>query len=148
MAQKRLMKDIEVFANGGPEGITAELVGGDIFHWKAVIPGPQGTPYEGGRFKVEVKFPFDYPLKPPVCTFETRIYHPNIGPNGKICLDIFSKAWTPLGNASKVLLSLYYLLSTPDPDDALSTEIANQYKKDRALFDATARQWTEEYAKE
>jgi ubiquitin-protein ligase len=33
----------------------------NIFSWKAVIPGPAGSPYEGGEFEVDIRVPDDYP---------------------------------------------------------------------------------------
>lgn len=33
----------------------------NIFQWKAVIPGPAGSPYEGGEFEVDIRVPDDYP---------------------------------------------------------------------------------------
>jgi ubiquitin-conjugating enzyme E2 D/E len=30
--------------------------------WKGVIPGPQGSVYEGGTFRVEIQLPNDYPF--------------------------------------------------------------------------------------
>lgn len=30
--------------------------------WRGVIPGPQGSVYEGGTFKVEIQLPNDYPF--------------------------------------------------------------------------------------
>ncbi len=147
MAQRKLTKELKDIETTHPEGITAELVANDLFHWHACIIGPKGTPYEDGKFIVDMKFPFDYPFKPPKCSFETKVYHPNIGSKGEICLDVLSKSWTPVQNATKVLLNLYYLLSTPDPDDALSAEVAAEYKENRAAFTQKAKEWTETYAK-
>ena len=33
----------------------------NIFEWKATLPGPEGSPYEGGEFEIEIKLPKDYP---------------------------------------------------------------------------------------
>lgn len=33
----------------------------NIFQWRAVLPGPAGSPYEGGVFEVDVRVPDDYP---------------------------------------------------------------------------------------
>lgn len=146
MAQKRLMKELDDITQNPLANITAGLVGSDIFHWKAQIHGPEGTEYEGGVFVLDISFPFDYPLKPPKCKFDTKVYHPNIGGNGEICLDILKKEWKPIENIKKVLQNIYYLFETPDPDDALSAEIAAQYKNDLPTFKKTAAEWTKQYA--
>jgi hypothetical protein len=45
-----------------------------------------------------------------------------------------------------ILNEIYELLQAPDPDDALMSEICDQYRLDRAKHDETARQWTALYA--
>ncbi len=68
-----------------PDGITAGPVNeDDLFVWEALIQGPDGTPFEGGIFPAELKFPKDYPLNPPKMKFLGEIWHPN-GECGPIC---------------------------------------------------------------
>jgi ubiquitin-conjugating enzyme E2 G1 len=50
--------------------------------------GPAGSMYEGGFFKAMLKFPSDFPSMPPSMTFVTPILHPNIYPDGKVCISI------------------------------------------------------------
>jgi hypothetical protein len=33
----------------------------NIFVWRATLPGPQGSPYEGGLFDVDIRIPENYP---------------------------------------------------------------------------------------
>eukprot|EP00461_Guttulinopsis_vulgaris_P002576 UN02577 len=118
----------------------------DIFNWEGWILGPEGTPYEGGLFYLEIVFPSNYPFAAPKIKFKTRIYHCNINAEGGICLDILKNQWSPALTISKVLLSLSSLLSDCNPNDPLVGDIANLYKNDRKKHDATAREWTQKYA--
>ena len=108
--------------------------------------GPEDSPYAGGLFYLNIKFPTDYPFKPAKFTFTTRVYHPNINSNGSICLDILDKQWSPALSTSKVLLSLSSLFTDPNPDDPLVPEIARLYKTDKDKYEATAKEWTRKYA--
>ena len=67
-----------MLSNDPPEGITAGPVSeDDMFIWEALIQGPEGTPFEGGVFPAELRFPKDYPLAPPKMKFVTEMWHPN-----------------------------------------------------------------------
>ena len=48
---------------------------------------PEGSPYEGGVFVVDIVIPQSYPFEPPKMKFETKIWHPNVSSQtGAICL--------------------------------------------------------------
>ncbi|KAJ3512653.1 hypothetical protein NLJ89_g3405 [Agrocybe chaxingu] len=118
-----------------------------LYIWKGSIPGPQGSVYDGGIFNVEIVLPNDYPFSAPRVLFKTRIYHMNIAESGNICIDILKHNWSPALSLFKVMLSLSSLLTDPNPKDPLVPSIATQYTRNRKQHDATARQWTETYAK-
>eukprot|EP00300_Choanocystis_sp_HF-7_P033224 c45524_g1_i1.p1 GENE.c45524_g1_i1~~c45524_g1_i1.p1 ORF type:complete len:163 (+),score=24.19 c45524_g1_i1:48-491(+) len=145
MAQKRIAKEWKDFQKDPPAGCSAGPTE-NVFHWKASIVGPDDSPYAGGVFFLDINFPPDYPFKPPKMQFVTKIYHPNINSNGGICLDILKDKWSPALTISKVLLSISSLLTDPNPDDPLVPEIANLCKRDRAEYEAKARQHTQRYA--
>jgi len=134
-----LKKDCPDFCSAGPRD-------GNMYLWDGVIMGPADSPYSGGIFNLEIHFPTDYPFKPPKVLFVTRIYHPNIHPQGQICLDILKDMWSPALTISKVLLSICSLLTDPNPKDPLCPEIANEYINDRNLYESKARDWTMHYA--
>jgi len=77
-ASKRLFKEYKALSSDPPEGITAgPVTEDDMFVWEALIQGPEGTPFEGGVFPAELKFPKDYPLAPPKMRFLIDMWHPN-----------------------------------------------------------------------
>lgn len=142
----RIQKELKQLISDPPFNCSAGPVGDDIFHWEAIILGPDSTPYSGGSFHLDIQFHQDYPFKPPKCKFTTRIYHPNINSGGGICLDILKDQWSPALTISKVLLSICSLLNDPNPDDPLVPDIADQYTNNRAAYEITAREWTAAYA--
>jgi ubiquitin-conjugating enzyme E2 G2 len=78
VASKRLFSEYKSLLTSPPDGITAGPVNeDDLFAWEALIQGPEGTPFEGGIFPAELKFPKDYPLNPPKMKFLGDIWHPN-----------------------------------------------------------------------
>lgn len=114
--------------------------------WHAKILGPANTPYEGGIFSLYVRFPADYPFKPPKVSFVTKVYHCNINSSGSICLDILKDHWSPALTVVKVMLSLVTLLEHPNPDDPLDSESAGLYRFDKMRYDNNAREYTKKYA--
>jgi len=143
---QRIAKELENLTADPPANCSAGPIEDDIFHWQATLMGPQDSPYEGGIFVMNIKFPGDYPFKPPKVTFETKIFHPNINSSGGICLDILKEAWSPALTISKVLLSICSLLCDPNPDDPLVPEIARMYKQDRDKYNRNAQLWTIQFA--
>lgn len=77
-AHRRLLQEYRALTNNPPEGITAGPVSeDDLLYWEALIQGPEGTPFEGGVFPAELRFPKDYPLAPPTMKFLGEVWHPN-----------------------------------------------------------------------
>jgi len=146
---RRIKKELEDLQKDPPANCSAGPVSDreeDILHWAATIMGPDDSPYAGGVFYLDVKFPDGYPFDPPKVSFRTRIYHPNINSRGAICLDILKDQWTPALTISKVLLSISALMTEPNPDDPLVREIADLYVEDEAAYNERARHHTHQYA--
>ncbi|XVF11460.1 hypothetical protein REPUB_Repub08aG0029500 [Reevesia pubescens] len=113
-----------------------------------IIPGPLGTPYEGGSFEIDIALPDGYPFEPPKMKFVTKVWHPNISSqSGAICLDILKDQWSPALTLKTALLSVQALLSAPEPDDPQDAVVAQQYLREYQTFVGTARYWTESFAK-
>lgn len=146
MALRRIQKELQDIERDPPLNCSAGPAGDDLFIWEGVIFGPDASPYAGGVFKLQIQFPKDYPFRPPVVMFLTKIYHPNISPSGGICLDILKNQWSPALTISKVLLSILSLLTDANPDDPLVPEIAHIYRNNRVEYEAKARAYTLKYA--
>lgn len=148
LAIERIRNEIKMFNRDPPENCSLEEQNDSYFHYHATIIGPEGSPYQNGIFLVDIKFPDSYPYNPPVCIFQTRIYHPNIAKCGYYCLDKFkSYIWEPSFNIRQILLETYTLLKEPDVENnVLEIEIANLYKNDKKKFEKIAKEWTNRYA--
>ncbi|XP_010486410.1 PREDICTED: ubiquitin-conjugating enzyme E2 11-like [Camelina sativa] len=146
MASNRIARELRDLQRDPPSNCSAGPVGEDMTHWQATIMGPHDSPYAGGVFMVTIRFPPDYPFKPPKVSFMTKVYHPNINSNGSICLDILKEQWSPALTISKVLLSICSLLNDPNPKDPLVPEIAEMYLVDKPKYESIAQSWTQKYA--
>ena len=146
MTERRIQTELLEMKNSPPDNCSAGPIGDDLFHWRATILGPEGSPYEGGIFKLKIDFPADYPFKPPRVVFLTKIYHCNINSAGGICLDILKDQWSPALTIGKVLLSICSLMNDPNPDDPLVSDIANLFKNNKKEHDYRAKISTMEYA--
>ncbi|KAK1759699.1 hypothetical protein QBC47DRAFT_357538 [Echria macrotheca] len=132
----------------------------------ASIEGPPDTPYEGGIFWLTVKLTVD---KPPMLRFQTRIYHPNVDCNGKLCANYqdwwndenlraymgtipvpgrpwFSENRNNSYSLGAVLVAICGLLAHPNVDDPLVPEIAATYITDYSSYVQAARLYTTRYA--
>ncbi|KAL7719392.1 SUMO-conjugating enzyme UBC9 [Entamoeba marina] len=79
----------------------------DLFHWECLIPGKKGTLWEG-----------EYPALPPRCYLPKNFFHPNIFPNGQICLSILNESydWKPTITIRQILVGVQDLLDNPNKE--------------------------------
>ena len=116
---KRVFRELTGFTQNTdatiPQDWNISLVNEDnIFEWKATSAGPDNTSYKHGIFEVNIKFGTEYPFKPPTVVFRSKMFHPNIASDGRICLDTLGTAWTPAMTVKVVLFSLMVLLQEPN----------------------------------
>ena len=140
-ALKRLMKDKkEIEENTIPTvGVTAAPLDNDNFTWRANLRGPEGTPYYGGVFHLEIKFTQLYPTEPPTITLMTPLSHPNVF-GTTVCLDmlqnnenILYQGWTSGYTLQSVLIQLQSFLFEVPPQsqwERIKQEVktANEYR--------------------
>jgi len=90
----------------------------DMLKGYALIIGPSNTPYFGGNYFFEFKYPTDYPHSPPkvkYCTNGEEVrFNPNLYKCGKVCISLLNtwrgEQWTSCQSISTVLLTLCSLL--------------------------------------
>lgn len=146
---RRIQKEIADIHSDSLSNIYASPVGNgdDLTHLKGSFKGPPGTPYEGGTYTIDVRIPGEYPFRPPIMKFDTKVWHPNVSSQtGAICLDTLSTAWSPVLTIKSALLSLQSLLSTPEPKDPQDAEVAGMLMRNPKEFERVAQEWAVKYA--
>ena len=92
---------------------------------KALIIGPEGTPYAHGCFEFDILLPSNYPNSPPKVLLVTTgggtvRFNPNLYNCGKVCLSLLGTwsgpGWNPqTSTLLQVLVSIQSLIMVPDP---------------------------------
>lgn len=143
-ARRRLMRDFKKLQEDPPAGISGTPSEGDIMQWNAVIFGPHDTPFEDGTFKLSMNFSEEYPNKPPLVKFVSKMFHPNIYADGSICLDILQNRWSPTYDVSAVLTSIQSLLDEPNPNSPANSQAAQLYQENKREYEKHVRATVEE----
>ncbi|CAH0474137.1 unnamed protein product [Peronospora belbahrii] len=108
MATKRLRKEYLAMQRKPVDYIQAVPLESNILEWHYVITGTKDTPYEDGYYHGKLKFPPEYPMKPPSVLMIT----PNgrFKTNQRLCLsmsDFHPETWNPMWSVSSILTGLY-----------------------------------------
>ena len=96
--------------------------------WRAMISGPEGTPYSAGCFVFDILAPSDYPNVAPKVNLQTTgggsvRFNPNLYNCGKVCLSLLGtwqgdqgESWhAKTSTLLQVLMSIQALILVPDP---------------------------------
>lgn len=113
---------------------------GDVFNCDGCLIGPGNTPYEGGQFFFNVKFPRQYPFFGPSITFTSIIFHPSISKSGRVNLSILNNDWSPKYRIFDILMKIWDLLKNIDCDQKDNPEASELYNKDRLHFYRIAKE--------
>lgn len=71
------------------------------------------------------------------------MFHPNIYPDGRICLDILQNQWSSVYDASAVLTSIRAMLGDPNPLSPANNEAAQIYCEDMSEYERRVREVVE-----
>jgi len=125
---------------------------GYVWKWVVEIYGFKDTIYEGYTLTAEILFPPDYPLSPPRVYFTTKMYHPNIYEDGKVCISILHtmqtdphtneleiEQWTPVLCVRTILLSIMLLLNEPNTDSPANIEASKHYRESPKEYEEYVR---------
>jgi len=127
LATLRLTRELQKLKEESVEGIEINETN-DIMDWYANIMGPPDTPFEGGVFRLQLRFGSDYPIKPPSVRFVSKMFHPNVYRDGKICVDILQGQWSPAQNIRSILISIRSLLMDPNPNSPANRDAATLFR--------------------
>ncbi|XP_073139997.1 ubiquitin-conjugating enzyme E2 34-like [Henckelia pumila] len=113
---KRLQKEYRALCKEPVSNVVARPLPNDILEWHYLLEGSDGTPFAGGYYYGKIKFPPEYPFKPPGISMTT--------PNGrfmtqkKICLsmsDFHPESWNPMWSVSSILTGLLSFMMDTSP---------------------------------
>ncbi|BDA40741.1 hypothetical protein WJX75_003528 [Coccomyxa subellipsoidea] len=143
-----LNKQLKELTKRPVDGFSAGLVDdSNLFEWQITIMGPPDTLYEGGFFNATLSFPQDYPQSPPTCRFTSEMWHPNVYPDGRVCISILhnpgddphgyeraSERWSPVHTVETIMISIISMLSSPNDESPANIDAAKQWREDREGF--------------
>jgi ubiquitin-protein ligase len=152
MSKKRLINEFKQLQKNPYSEFSISLKSDDnLSVWEVMLFGPIESPYEGGMFKCEISFPKEYPHKPPVFKFISKMYHPNVYKDGKVCISILHEGsdpygyeqdcerWTPALSASSVIMSIISILADPNDVSPANTDAAIMWRENRKEFNTLCR---------
>lgn len=111
----------------------------NFLNWEFIVIGPPDTLYEGGIFTGRMIFTKEYPTKPPQVIFN-NILHPNIYPDGKVCISILHEGtdiygyekdierWLPSHGIDSVMMSIISMLSAPNFESPANVDASTLWK--------------------
>ncbi|PWA84111.1 ubiquitin-conjugating enzyme/RWD-like protein [Artemisia annua] len=122
---KKIQDEWKILEKGLPGTIFVRVYETRMDLLRAVLMGPEGTPYHDGLFVFDVHFPPTYPDTPPMVYYYSgglRL-NPNLYDCGKVCLSLLN-TWTGNGNEKwmpkkstmlQVLVSIQALILNAKP---------------------------------
>ena len=147
LSLRRLQKEWQFWKMHRIPGFTARLSETstgtrDYYNWECLIPGPEGSLWEGGTYKLFIKFPEDFPVTPPKCIFEKKLFHPNVYKSGTVCLNIINEdeQWRAGTKITEILAAIKELLAHPNTKSPANEEAQECYEKRREEYKKRVRE--------
>ena len=148
----RLIEERKAWRKNRPFGFTAKPEAGadgevDLTKWSCIVPGKEGTIWEGAALPVTITFTNQYPAKPPRVAVPKGFYHPNIYPSGTVCLSILNEdeQWRPSITLRQILLGVQDLLNNPNEKSPAQSEAFMDYTNRRKKYEARVKEEVKKY---
>ncbi|BFG39387.1 hypothetical protein CerSpe_256640 [Prunus speciosa] len=137
-AEKRILKEFHEIESNPSDDFKCALLDWNIYEWQFALRGPSGTEFEGGIYHGRIKFPEEYPLKPPSVMFLTE--------NGRfktqrdICLSPFLN-WRSSSTVRNAVLALIESMPTYPDDEScpLRRYLALQSRAAATIYGSSER---------
>ncbi|KAJ1976687.1 Ubiquitin-conjugating enzyme E2 15 [Dimargaris verticillata] len=143
-----LRRQLAELNKDGVAGFSAGLTDdSNIYEWDVMVMGPPDTLYEGGYFRARLSFPPEYPVMPPKMRFVSEMWHPNVYPDGEVCISILhppgedkygyedaSERWLPIHTVETILISVISMLSGPNDESPANLEAAKEWRENYPVF--------------
>ena len=110
--------------------------------WDIFILGYENTLYEGKVLHAQIEIPKNYPNNPPKMRFISKMYHPNVYEDGRICISILTQnnddvtgyiktedTWTPIQGFRTIILSVVSILNEPNCDSPANIEAGRSLRE-------------------
>eukprot|EP01086_Lenisia_limosa_P013691 TRINITY_DN43063_c0_g1_i1.p1 TRINITY_DN43063_c0_g1~~TRINITY_DN43063_c0_g1_i1.p1 ORF type:complete len:165 (-),score=6.52 TRINITY_DN43063_c0_g1_i1:33-527(-) len=110
----------------------------DLFCFQLKVSPDEGI-YCGGSFVFRFQIPINFPHSPPKIVCLSKIFHPNIDPDGNICLNILREDWNPVLSINSTVYGIQFLFLEPNCDDPLNKDAAELLSKDPVKFKDTVQ---------
>jgi len=124
-AASRLRKELVNLHKDPPPYVRVAVDERDLLQWEYLLEGPPDSPYHGGWYHGRLRFPKEYPFKPPEIVMITPSGRFEV--NTPLCLSMSSfhpETWNPMWSVGTVLTGLlsFMLEATPTTGSIESTD--------------------------
>ena len=142
----RIQKEYEALIKNPIENVIFEMSESNINEWTFVIFGPNDSVYKDGVYNGKLIIPKEYPHRPPEVRFTSKLFHPNVYDDGKLCMSILHEGidptgyekeeerWRPLNNIRTIFISIVSLLYDPNPDSPANIDAGVMWRKDQEAY--------------
>lgn len=124
----------------------------DYAVWDIYIKGCTDSLYAGTVMHAVIEFTYDYPISPPKMRFVSKMFHPNIYNDGKVCISTLHVAdddpssyespdekWTPVHGIRTIVLGVISILNEPNIVSPANVDASKMLKDDTDSYNTKVR---------